>query len=139
MPALSRHTACRLLLAPAAIALAAACANIEGGTMSRIFDSWKGAPIDQAKAQWGPPKSVQNVSGGTAYIWNDEVPLAHAPGYGPRDAGLEPPQRFGQCQRKLIAGPDGHVSRGEWSGDACCTQSLIGQCARLARKPASTG
>lgn len=137
MPASPRSGACRaLMLATGAIALAAACANIEAGTMQRIFDTWKGVPVEQAKAQWGPPQSVQAVPGGTAYVWTDEAPVARAPGSGPRDAGLEPPARLAQCQRKLVAGPDGNVSRGEWSGSACCTQSLLGSCARLARRSA---
>ena len=137
MPASPRSGACRaLMLATGAIALAAACANIEAGTMQRIFDTWKGVPVEQAKAQWGPPQSVQAVPGGTAYVWTDEAPVARAPGSGPRDAGLDPPARLAQCQRKLVAGPDGNVSRGEWSGSACCTQSLLGSCARLARRSA---
>ena len=79
------------LLASGAIALISACASIESSAMQRIFDSWKGAPVEQVKAQWGPPQSVQTVPGGTAYVWIDEIPTAHPPGYGPRDAGLEPP------------------------------------------------
>ncbi|GJG95017.1 hypothetical protein [Cupriavidus pauculus] len=135
MPASPRPATYRAtLLATCAIALTAACANIEASTMQRIFDSWKGAPVESAKAQWGPPQSVQAVPGGTAYVWTDEIPVARAPGSGPRDAGLEQPARVAQCQRKLVAGPDGNVSRGEWSGSACCVQSLIGQCAGLARK-----
>jgi len=140
MPASPRLTACRGgLLATAALALTAACANLEASSMQRIFDSWKGAPVEQAKAQWGPPKAVQAVPGGTAYVWTDETPAARPPGSGPRDAGLEPPARVAQCQRKLIAGPDGNVSRGEWSGNACCVQSLIGSCAGLARKAPAAG
>ncbi|WP_092596531.1 MULTISPECIES: hypothetical protein [Burkholderiaceae] len=135
MPASPRPAACRaFVLATGALALAAACANIEASTMQRIFDSWKGVPVEQAKAQWGPPQSVQAVPGGTAYVWTDEIPVARAPGSGPRDAGLEPPARVAQCQRKLVAGPDGNVSHGEWSGSACCTQSLVGICAGLARR-----
>lgn len=122
------------LLASGAIALITACASIESSAMQRIFDSWKGAPVEQVKAQWGPPQSVQTVPGGTAYVWIDEIPTAHPPGYGPRDAGLEPPATVAHCQRKLIAGPDGNVSRGEWTGNACCAQRLIGSCAGLARK-----
>lgn len=126
-------------LAIGTLVLAAACANIEASTMQRIFDSWKGVPVEQAKAQWGPPKSVQAVPDGTAYVWNDELPSARPPGSGPRDAGMEPPAVLGQCQRKLVAGADGNVSRGEWSGNACCTQTLVGLCAGLARKPPSAG
>ena len=140
MPSSPRLTACRaVLLVAGAIALTTACANIEGGSMQRIFDSWKGAPVEQAKAQWGPPQSVQAVPGGTAYVWTDEIPMARPPGSGPRDAGLEPPARVAQCQRKLVAGADGNISRGEWSGNACCTQSLLGQCAGLARKVPAAG
>lgn len=135
MQASPRHATCRaVVLVTGAVILAAACANIEASTMQRIFDSWKGAPVEQAKAQWGPPQSVQTVPGGTAYVWTDEIPAARPPGYGPRDAGLEPPSTMARCQRKLVAGPDGNVSRGEWSGNACCAQTLIGQCAGLARK-----
>ncbi len=107
--------------------------------MQRIFDSWQGVPVEQAKAQWGPPKSVQVVSGGTAYVWTDDIPAAHPPGSGPRDAALEPPSALAHCQRKLVAGPDGNVSRGEWSGNACCVQTLVGQCAGLARKAQGAG
>lgn len=140
MPASPRNTACSaVLLVTGAIALMSACANIEASSMQRIFDSWKGAPVDQAKAQWGPPQSVQAVPDGTAYVWTDEIPVAKPPGSGPRDAGLEPAPAVARCQRKLVAGPDGNVSRGEWSGNACCVQSLIGQCAGLARRTPATG
>ncbi|MGO4307525.1 MULTISPECIES: hypothetical protein [unclassified Cupriavidus] len=131
-----RHSApCVAMISICAMSLTAACANIEASTMQRIFDSWRGAPVDQAKAQWGPPQSVQAVAGGTAYVWTDEVPTAHPPGSGPRDARLEPPPTAAYCQRKLMAGPDGNVIGGEWSGSACCVQTLIGQCAGLTRKP----
>ncbi|AZG15783.1 hypothetical protein [Cupriavidus pauculus] len=128
-----------ILLAAGTVALAAACASIESNAMQGIVDSWKGAPVEQAKAQWGPPQAVQTVPGGTAYVWTEEMPVARPPGSGPRDAGLEPPARVAQCQRKLVAGADGNVSRGEWSGTACCVQRVIGQCATLARKPAGQG
>ena len=140
MPASPRHSVCRAVLpVTSAIVLAAACANIEASTMQRIFDSWKGAPVEQAKAQWGPPQVVQSVPDGTAYVWTDEIPTARAPGSGPRDAGLEPPARVAQCQRKLVAGADGNVSRGEWSGSACCVQGLVGPCAGLTRKVPGAG
>ncbi|MBV8159174.1 MAG: hypothetical protein JO278_16055 [Dyella sp.] len=125
------------MIAFAAISLTAACANLQAGTMQRIFDSWKGVPVEQAKAQWGPPRSVQTVPDGTAYVWTDEIPAAHPPGSGPRDAQLEPPSTVAYCQRKLVVGPDGNVSRGEWSGSACCVQTLVGECAGLARKSSS--
>lgn len=135
MHASPRHAACRAtLLAIGAIILTAACTSIEASSMQRIFDSWKGAPVEQAKAQWGPPQLVQAVPGGTAYVWTDEIPIAHPPGSGPRDAGLEPVPTLARCQRKLVVGPDGNISGGEWSGDACCVQRLVGQCAGLARK-----
>ncbi|RZT30900.1 hypothetical protein [Cupriavidus agavae] len=139
MPASPRPLACLFLLTSAALAMTAACASVDSGAMTRIVDSWKGVSVEQAKAQWGPPKTVQAVPGGTAYVWTDEVPVARPPGSGPRDAGLEPPQRLAQCQRKLVAGPDGTVTRGEWSGDGCCVQSLLGQCAKLARRTTGAG
>lgn len=139
MPAPPRRSPGRTgMIAAAAIALTTACANLEAGTMQRIFDSWKGAPVEQAKAQWGPPQTVQAAPDGTAYVWTDEMPTARPPGSGPRDAQLEPPPTVAYCQRKLIAGADGKISRGEWSGSACCAQTLIGQCAGLARKPSAT-
>ena len=135
MPASPRRSPGRTgLIACAAIALTTACANLEAGTMQRIFDSWRGAPVEQAKAQWGPPQSVQAVPGGTAYVWTDEIPTARPPGSGPRDAQLEPPPTVAYCQRKLVVGADGNISHGEWSGSACCVQTLVGQCAGLARK-----
>jgi len=139
MLASPRRSAARSgMIAVAAIALTAACANLQAGTMQRIFDSWKGAPVEQAKAQWGPPHSVQTVPDGTAYVWTDEIPTAHPPGSGPRDAQLEPPPTAAYCQRKLVVGSDGNVTRGEWSGSACCAQTLVGECAGLARKSQST-
>jgi hypothetical protein len=139
MPASPRRSAARNgMIAFAAIALTTACANLEAGTMQRIFDSWKGVPVEQAEAQWGPPQSVQTVADGTAFVWTDEIPTARPPGSGPRDAQLEPPPTVAYCQRKLVVGPDGNVSRGEWSGSACCVQTLVGECAGLARKSPST-
>ncbi|MGO4333098.1 hypothetical protein AB4Z48_32210 [Cupriavidus sp. 2TAF22] len=119
-----------------------ACAGIEQSAMQRVLDSWQSAPIEQAKAQWGPPQSVQSVPGGTAYLWTEEVPPARAPGSGPRDARAptspEPVLVPGQCQRRLIAGPTGLVISGDWSGNACCITTVLGRCSGLARKATGT-
>ncbi|TXI87571.1 MULTISPECIES: hypothetical protein [unclassified Cupriavidus] len=122
-----------------ALLVLVACTSIEGDAMQRVFDSWKSAPIEEAKLQWGPPLSVQSVPGGTAYVWIDEVPAPHPPGSGPRDAGLERPATPGRCQRKLVAGPDGKVTGGEWSGTACCVQTWVGRCAALLNRTRGTG
>lgn len=139
MSALPRRSLLPVLASFSALAVIAACTSIEGGAMQRVFDSWKSAPIDEAKAQWGPPLSVQSVPGGTAYVWIDEVPAAHPPGSGPRDAGLDPPPTTARCQRKLVAGPDGKVTSGEWSGTACCVQTLVGRCAALLNRTRAAG
>lgn len=121
-------------LAASTLSLASACAGMEASAMQTLLDSWKAAPIDQAKAQWGPPQSVQALPGGTVYVWVDEVPTAHPPGTGPRDAratDYEPPPAFARCQRKLVAGPDGKIIGGEWSGEGCCITTAFGRCARL--------
>ncbi|WP_043367119.1 hypothetical protein [Cupriavidus sp. WS] len=146
-PPLPRHPAARSGAALAALAAFAAlalgaCASLEQSAMQRMLDSWQSAPIEQAKEQWGPPQSVQAVPGGTAYLWTEEVPPPHPPGSGPRDARVpaspEPVPRPGQCQRRLIAGPNGLVIGGDWSGNACCLTAAIGRCAELARKSAGT-
>ena len=139
MPALPLRFVPCALVAMCALPLLAACGSFEGNAMQRVFDSWKSAPIEEAKAQWGPPRSVQSVPGGTAYVWIDEIPAAHAPGNGTRDAGLELPPATGQCQRKLVAGPDGKVTGGDWSGTACCIQTLMGRCAALLNRTKTTG
>ncbi len=132
----------RLLLLPLAAISLSACAGIEQSAMQRVLDSWQSAPIEQAKAQWGPPQSVQAVPGGTAYLWVEDVPPAHAPGSGPRDARAptspEPPLLPGQCQRRLIAGPTGQIIGGDWSGNACCVTTTIGRCGALVRSSAGT-
>jgi hypothetical protein len=74
---------------------------------------------------------VQARPAGTGYVWTDSVPAARPPGSGPRDAGMERTPVPGQCQRKLVAGPDGIVTGGEWRGDACCITTLAGRCASL--------
>ncbi|QEZ44654.1 hypothetical protein [Cupriavidus oxalaticus] len=112
-------------------AFTGACAILGGNAMQDIFDSWKNVSVDEAKRQWGPPHAVQAMPSGTAYVWNETIPAARAPGSGPRDAGMERTPTPGHCQRKLIAGPDGIVIGGEWSGDACCISTLIGHCAAL--------
>ncbi|RDK09182.1 hypothetical protein [Cupriavidus lacunae] len=120
----------RLAILWAAV-LAGACAGIGTSAMQDIVDSWKNVPVDEAKRQWGPPEGVQALPNGTAYVWTDTVPAARPPGSGPRDAGVERTPVPGQCQRKLVAGPDGIVTGGEWRGDACCVTTLVGRCARL--------
>jgi hypothetical protein len=140
MPAFSSRLVFRAsrasLTASVAMALTGACTGMEANAMETLFDSWKAAPIEQAKEQWGPPLKVQAVAGGTAYVWQDEIPMARPPGTGPHDVrpGAEPPPAFGHCQRKLIAGPDGKVIGGEWQGDACCVTTRIGKCAALINK-----
>lgn len=125
-----------LRTAPAAAAalamiLAGACASIESDTMRNLLDSWKGVPIDEAKAQWGPPQTVQAVPGGTAYVWQDIVqPPAKPQPTEARDAGVDTP-RPGRCERWLVAGPDDSVMWGDWRGDACCVTTLVGNCAAL--------
>ncbi|ESJ20047.1 hypothetical protein B551_0210135 [Cupriavidus sp. HPC(L)] len=127
----------------AAIAIGAAslfgCASPRTDAMQAITDSWRGAPIDRARTQWGPPASAQNLADGTAYVWIDEFPRAHAPGSGPREARAptDPvPATVGRCQRRLIAGADGIVRGGDWSGDSCCLTTAFGRCAALLnRKP----
>lgn len=125
-----------LRTAPAAAAalamiLAGACASIESDTMRNLLDSWKGVPIDEAKAQWGPPQTVQAVPGGTAYVWQDIVqPPAKPQATEARDAGVDTP-RPGRCERWLVAGPDDSVMWGDWRGDACCVTTLVGNCAAL--------
>ncbi|WP_427307117.1 hypothetical protein [Cupriavidus sp. H39] len=114
-----------------AAAITAACAGIGTSAMQDIIDSWKNVPVDEAKRQWGPPQAVQALAAGTAYVWTDSVPAARPPGSGPRDAGMERTPAPGQCQRKLVAGPDGIVTGGEWRGDACCITALAGHCAAL--------
>lgn len=126
-----------------ATALAAAslfgCASQQTGAMQSIVDSWRGTPIDQASTQWGPPASVQPLANGNAYVWVDEFPRAQAPGSGPREARAptDPaPATIGRCQRRLIAGADGIVRGGDWSGDTCCLTIAFGRCAALLnRKP----
>lgn len=123
--------------APAAAAvfamiLAGACASIESDTMRSLLDSWKGVPIDEAKAQWGPPQTVQAVPGGTAYVWQDIVqPPAKPQTAEARDAGVDTPRLPGRCERWLVAGPDDAVMWGDWRGDACCVTTLSGNCAAL--------
>lgn len=112
-------------------AFTGACASLASNAMQEVFDSWKNVPVDEAKRQWGPPQAVQALPSGTAYVWNDTVAPARAPGSGPRDAGMEQPLVPGQCQRKLVAGPDGIVIGGEWRGDACCITTRVGHCASL--------
>lgn len=115
-----------------AMTLAGACASIESSTMQSLLDSWKGIPIDEAKAQWGPPQTVQAVPGGTAYIWQDIVPQPAKPrGTETSDAGVEAPRPPGRCERRLVAGPDDAVMWGDWRGDACCVTTLSGYCAGL--------
>ncbi|WP_422650579.1 hypothetical protein [Cupriavidus sp. H18C1] len=102
--------------------------------MQSIVDSWRGTPIDQARTQWGPPASVQPLANGNAYVWVDEFPRAQAPGSGPREARAptDPaPATIGRCQRRLIAGADGIVRGGDWSGDTCCLTTAFGRCAAL--------
>ncbi|SOY75514.1 conserved exported hypothetical protein [Cupriavidus phytorum] len=111
--------------------LAAACAGIGTGAMQEVIDSWKSVPVDEAKRQWGPPQAMQALPAGTAYVWTDSVPAARPPGSGPRDAGMERTPVPGQCQRKLVADPNGIVTGGEWRGDACCITALAGRCAAL--------
>ncbi len=126
-----------LRIAPAAaaalaMALTSACASMESSTMQELLDSWKGIPIDEAKAQWGPPQSVQAVPGGTAYVWQDIVqPSAKSQGTEGRDAGVETARLPGRCERRLVAGPDDAVMWGDWRGDACCVTTLVGNCAAL--------
>ncbi|SOZ19756.1 conserved exported hypothetical protein [Cupriavidus taiwanensis] len=111
--------------------LAAACAGIGTGAMQDVIDSWKNISVEEAKRQWGPPEAVQALPAGTAYVWTDSVPAARPPGSGPRDAGMERTPVPGQCQRKLVANPNGIVTGGEWRGDACCITALAGRCAAL--------
>lgn len=139
MSALPLRLVSRALAAPCALLLLAACGSFEGNAMQRVFDSWKSVPIEEAKAQWGPPQSVQSVPGGTAYVWVDEVPAAQPPGSGPREGAVDPTPSTARCQRKLVAGPDGKVTGGEWSGTACCTQTLMGRCAALLNRTRATG
>lgn len=128
------HKRARLAILWAA-ALTGACAGVGTSAMQDIVDSWKNVPVDEAKRQWGPPQTVQALPNGTAYVWTDSVPAARAPGSGPRDAGMERTPVPGQCQRKLVAGPDGIVTDGEWRGDACCITTLVGRCAGLRYRP----
>jgi hypothetical protein len=114
-----------------AATVTSACAGLGDSAMQDVFDSWKNVPVDEAKRQWGPPQGVQALPAGTAYVWNDSVPAARPPGSGPRDAGMERTPVPGQCQRKLVAGPDGIVTGGEARGNACCITTLIGHCASL--------
>lgn len=130
------------LCAGLALCTLAACASLQDNVMQRALDTWHAAPIEEAKAQWGPPKAVQVVPDGTAYLWVEEVPGARAPGTGPNDARAptDPPLvvHNGICRRRLVTGPDGRVFRADWSGDACCMTTAFGQCAKLPRKvPAS--
>ncbi|KJK26301.1 hypothetical protein UB46_00160 [Burkholderiaceae bacterium 16] len=131
----------RFLLTPLAAIALGGCASVEESAMQRVLASWKSAPIEEAKAQWGPPQAVQAVPGGTAYLWTEEVPPARAPGSGPRDVRAptspEPLQTPGQCQRRLIAGTNGMVIGGDWSGNACCLTTMVGRCGALVRN--STG
>ncbi|WP_458764533.1 hypothetical protein [Cupriavidus basilensis] len=132
----------RLWLTPLAAIALGGCASVEQSAMQRILDSWQAAPIEQAKAQWGPPQSVQAVPGGTAYLWTEEVPPARAPGGGPRDARAptspEPLLAPGLCHRRLIAGPNGLVIGGDWSGNACCVTTALGRCGGLVRASSSS-
>ncbi|WP_346348606.1 hypothetical protein [Cupriavidus sp. WKF15] len=112
--------------------LTSACASMENRTMQDLLDSWKGVPIDEAKAQWGPPQTVQAVPGGTAYVWQDIVPPpARPPGTEAHDAGADASRPPGRCERRLVAGPDDAVMWGEWRGDACCVTTLVGNCGAL--------
>lgn len=123
---------CTVLVAAAAFAMivTGACASIESDTMRSLLDSWKGVPIDEAKAQWGPPQNVQAVPGGTAYVWQDIVqPPAKAQPTETRDAGVDSPRLPGRCERWLVAGPDDAVIWGDWRGDACC--ATVGNCVAL--------
>ncbi|RAS09569.1 hypothetical protein [Cupriavidus alkaliphilus] len=127
-----RLTRAAVLCAATLVAtLAAACAGIGTGAMQDVIDSWKNISVEEAKRQWGPPQAVQALPAGTAYVWTDSVPAARPPGSGPRDAGMERTPVPGQCQRKLVADPNGIVTGGEWRGDACCITALAGRCAAL--------
>lgn len=123
-------------LATAAVAVTApfGCASPQTGAMQSIIDSWRATPIDRARTQWGPPTAVQPLANGTAHVWTDEFPRAQAPGSGPREARAptDPaPATVGRCQRRLIAGADGIVQGGDWSGDSCCLTTAFGRCAAL--------
>ncbi|MDF9430253.1 hypothetical protein EM868_10645 [Cupriavidus gilardii] len=123
-------------LATTAIAAASlfGCAGPPTGAMQSIIDSWRATSIDRARTQWGPPTAVQPLANGTAYVWTDEFPRAQAPGSGPREARAptDPaPATIGRCQRRLIAGADGIVLDGDWSGDSCCLTTAFGRCAAL--------
>jgi len=136
----------RLLTPPALLAgftlcTLAGCSSMQDSVMQRALDTWRTAPIEEAKAQWGPPQAVQAVPDGTAYLWVEEVPGARPPGSGPHDARAptDPPIVIpnGHCRRRLITGPDGRVFRADWSGDACCVTTAFGYCANLPRRTAS--
>lgn len=133
-PAETARGAARLracLAAMWATAVTGACAGVGASAMQDVVDSWKNVSIEEAKRQWGPPQAVQAMPAGTAYVWDETIPAARAPGSGPRDAGMERTPVPGHCQRKLVAGPDGIVIGGEWRGDACCITTLVGHCAGL--------
>ncbi len=113
------------------------CTGVDGGAMPRIFESWRGAPVEQVQAQWGPA-AVRAEHAGRHCLYMERRTADGAPTRsGPRDAQLEPPATTARCQRKLLAGANGKVTGGEWSGNACCVQTLVGQCAGLPRKSAS--
>jgi hypothetical protein len=102
--------------------------------MQTVVDSWKSASIEQATAQWGPPTVTQAVPNGTAYVWTHEILLVQAPGSGPRDARAptDPPiPSTARCERRLIAGPNGTIIGGDWSGTGCCRGPSPRTCAQL--------
>lgn len=86
--------------------------------MSRVIDSWQGAPIEAVTRHWGSPTTRTRQDGQAVYEWVTASTF-HMPST--PAASVSPAQSFIlHCTRQLVVDERGRVSGGSWRGDNCC-------------------
>jgi hypothetical protein len=82
------------------------------GSMDGIMQSWDGAPLDAAIAQWGYPNQEQNIAGHHLFTWYYNKSVINATTYGGGTL-------TGNCTRILEVNDKNIVIKWYWSGTNC--------------------
>jgi len=95
-------------------------------TMTGIMDSWLGAPLDEAIAQWGYPDEERQVAGHHLYVWHHDKsgPTLSSTTGSVSSTGFFSATTLGtgsrwECTRILEVDATDHVVSYQWEGNNC--------------------
>lgn len=90
--------------------------------MGDVMRSWRGAPIEELSASWGPPARTDKTGDITWYTWDEsrtlELPSVITP-MGTSFIQQPGGQMTSGCIRAVAADKSGVIVHAKWGGNAC--------------------